>query len=147
MRKETVHEVAVMLVLIAASAVVFLETAALTQAPPGQIAPATFPRLAAGALGAMAAFRLGQVALGFVPVGVDVDWSWRAAGKPLLATLLMIGYYLAFGQVPFALLTFGFVGLAFWTFGVRPLIRLLLGTAIATGFFYVLFTFLLRIPV
>lgn len=148
MRKALLHECAAMLVLLGVAGIVFWQTASLSQADPGQIAPATFPRLAAGALALMAAVRLASVLLGrYNPQDLDLDWSWEAVRKPLLTTVLVIAYYLMFGRVPFAALTFLFLAATFWAYDVRPWRRILLNAAVSTAFFYVLFSLLLRVPV
>lgn len=148
MRTATLHETTIMFALIGGAAVVFIETAPLTEAQPGQIAPALFPRLAAGAVAAMAMLRIGALVLGHHRVeDADVDWSWSAIGKPLLSAVLIIGYYLAFDHVPFIALTALFLVLTFWVYGVRPWYKNLLNAAVATGFFWILFLHFLRIPV
>lgn len=142
------HESVAMLILLGVAGVVFWQTAPLSQADPGQIAPATFPRLASGALAFMAAVRLASVVLGrYKPQDLDLDWSWEAVRKPLLTTVLIIAYYLLFGRVPFAALTFAFLAATFWAYDVRPWRRILLSAAVSTAFFYVLFSLLLRVPV
>src|SRR5690606_30790221 len=105
-------------------------------------------RLAAGALAVLAIIKL---LLTFRPSaaaddGNDYDWSWISVRKPAIATGLMLGYLLLFRVVPFPLITAIFVTALFWTFGVRPLWRLLVGSAVATATLYGLFVFLMRVP-
>jgi hypothetical protein len=141
------REAAIMILLACLAGVVFVETRGLT-ASAGQISPAFFPQLGAGVILALAAVRLGAIALvGYRPHQAEIDWSWSAARRPAAITLLMLGFYAGFGTIPFSLLTFVFLVLAFRTFDVRPWGRILAGAALGTAFFYLLFEKLFRLPV
>ncbi len=147
MQKATIHELTVMLALIVVAAVVFVQTRSLSTATVGEIGPATFPRLAAGALGSMALLRLFLIATRRHTGHGDYDWSWSRIRRPLAAAIQIVAYYFLFELVPFAVLTFGLVLLSYLAFGIRPLTTALIGSVVATAAFYVLFVFLLRIPV
>ena len=147
MRRQAMHDICVMLVLIGFAFVIFYQTRALTDAPPGQLAPATFPRLAAGALAAMAALKLVLGILRPSTIDGDHDWHWRSVYKPLVAIGLMLAYYWSFKTVPFDALNAVFLGALFVLFGVRPLVWALGGAALATLLLHLLFVRLLQIPV
>ena len=147
MRREAMHEVGVMLVLIAFALVIFHQTRTLTDAPPGQLAPATFPRLAAGALAAMAVLKLVLTFTRPSAIDGDYDWHWRSVYKPLIAIGLMLAYYWSFKAVPFDALNAAFLGVLFVLFGMRPLAWALGGAACATLLLHLLFVRLLQIPV
>lgn len=147
MRKEAVHEVLAMLTLIGFAALIFHQTQFLTDAQPGQPAPATFPRLAAGALAALAALKLVLTVLGRALIEGDHNWSWGAVYKPVTAIGLMLAYYWLFKVVSFDLLNAGFLGALFVLFGARPVLWALSGAACATLLLHLLFVRLLQIPV
>ncbi len=141
------REAAIMVLLACLAALVFVETSELT-APAKQISPAFFPRLGAGVILALAVVRLGAIVLaGHRPQQAEIDWSWSAVRRPATMMLLMLGYYAGFGTVPFSLLTFVFLVVAFWGFDVRPWRRILASAALGTAFFYLLFEKLFRLPV
>lgn len=145
MQKAVYHEAATMVILVCVAALVFVETSGFATAP-GQISPAFFPRLGAGAMVALATIRLGSLWLTQYRPQLEFDWSWAATRRPATAVFLMLGYYAAFGILPFPLLTFGFLAAAFWTFGVTPWHRNLISAAFAAGLFYVVFDRVFRLP-
>ena len=141
---------ALTLAVVGAFAVfIFWETREFAAVQNGQFSPGAFPRLAAGAMAALAVLRmiLLVVRVANEPPPKPAQWAWESVRRPLGATVLMAAYAAAFGSVPFAPLTVVFIFSAFILFGVRPLSRLIAGTALASTFLYVLFVPLLDVGV
>jgi len=149
MKAQSQQEVVTLMIIVAFAALIFWETREFGGATNGQISPGAFPRLAAGTMGMIAVIRavllLTRVAQ---PSHSGVgQWAWATLKRPFGAAVLMTIYTAAFESVPFAPLTVAFVFSAFLIFGVRPWKRLLIGTAIASSFLYLLFVQLLNVGV
>ncbi|MEX2381965.1 MAG: tripartite tricarboxylate transporter TctB family protein [Opitutales bacterium] len=144
MRKLVLQELLVTAVLLGAAGVVFFETRDIAVSP-GQVAPGTFPRLAAGALAALALLHSIVVVRRGAYDDVDSNWNWSHIRKPLAAGALMVAYYLLFRSIPFSLLNFGFLFLVLLSFGVKPIWKVVLSAVVATVLFELLFVHLLKI--
>lgn len=147
MTKSTLQEAVVLLALLGVAGLVFFETIDTGTYGRGQTAPGTFPRMAAALIAVLALTRLVTMLRGKFRAEGNYDWSWSTIRRVVAATVLMVLFYLLFRVVPFAVLVPAFIFLIFLAFDVRPMKRLLIGGAISSATLYVLFVYLIRIPV
>lgn len=113
----------------------------------GPVSPATFPRLAAGVIALLAAFRLLLILTGRFDRGRFSVWAPASFGLPAVIAALMIGYYLLFTVLPFPAITAVFLALAYFALGIRPLWRIALAALLASAVLYVLFVVLLGLSI
>lgn len=145
MRNALIQEMLVLTAILAVSVLVFVETSSIMGAGGGQVASGTFPRLAAGTMGVLAIVRMLMFLARTNRFDGIYNWDWGSTHRIVTATVLMVLYIVLFRIVPFAPLTFAFIFLVFLSFGVRPLKRLLISTALSAGFLTVLFVYIVGI--
>ncbi|WP_306261934.1 tripartite tricarboxylate transporter TctB family protein [Pararhizobium sp. IMCC21322] len=145
MRHALIQELLVLTAILAIAVLVFVQTGSIMDAGGSQVASGTFPRLAAGTMGVLAIVRMLMFVVKSGTFDGIYDWNWNSMHRIVSATVLMVLYILLFRLVPFAPLTFAFIFLVFLSFGVRPLKRLLISTALSAGFLTILFVYIVGI--
>ena len=147
--KTSTQEMVTLLFVLTVACIVFWETREFGAVSAGQTSPGGFPRLAAGTMGLLAVIRAALLLSGATETSQASEnaWGWISISRPLGAAVLLAVYVALFGKVHFAILTGAFVLSIFFVFGVRPLLRLLIGAALSSAFLYVLFVYLLKIAV
>lgn len=149
MKTEVRHEIATLLLIFAATGLVFWETSHDAILSNGQISSGAFPRLAAGAMGVFAMLRALLLLTGAAGLRLEerLSISWENSKRPIAVAAAMSVYVLLFGVVPFFLLTLVFLVVVFFIFGIRPWKNLAVQALLISTFLFVLFAKLLQIAV
>jgi len=136
-----------MALLLGLVAVVFVETAGGAPAGAGRLAPSTFPRLAAGVIGALALLRIALIVASRARLPRTTIWGLRSFAIPAALSVAMIAFFLMFEMVPFAILAAAFLAITYLLMGVRPIGRIIIASLAGSAGLYLLFTQFLSIAV